>query len=210
MARTAPFDECSRDYDNWFEKNRAAYLSELKAVQSLLPDFSRGVEIGVGSGRFAAPLGIGYGVEPSGSMAVIAGGRGIKVCGGVAEDLPFADGCFDLALMVTVLCFVESVERVLSEAKRILADGGFLVAAILDRDTELGRIYNNSKSDSYFYRNAEFVSYEEIAGALESAGFTRVRAVQTIFDEPSRMKQGSNSRPGHGRGLFVVLRCEKQ
>lgn len=210
MARTEPFDRRPLDYDDWFDKNRAAYLSELRAVESLLPEFSRGLEIGVGSGRFASALGIEYGLEPSGPMAALARKKGIKVCSGAAEAVPFADGTFDLALMVTVLCFVDNVERALREAKRILMDRGILVAAFLDRDTELGRIYSQRKPDSYFYRKADFISYAEMAEALEAAGFSRSEEVQTIFEEPAGMGEISNPKPGHGRGLFVAIKCEKR
>jgi SAM-dependent methyltransferase len=50
-----------------------------------------GVEIGVGTGLFAVPLGILIGVEPSPRMAELARYRGIEVLENVAEELPFAD-----------------------------------------------------------------------------------------------------------------------
>src|SRR5512138_1468145 len=51
-------------YEAWFTENPFAYVSELHAVRALLPQGS-GLEIGVGTGRFAAPLGIRKGIEPS-------------------------------------------------------------------------------------------------------------------------------------------------
>lgn len=55
---TDPFEKYTNDYDAWFEEHPFVYQSELKAVSSLWPSSGRGIEIGVGTGRFAAPLGI--------------------------------------------------------------------------------------------------------------------------------------------------------
>ena len=63
MAKVGPFEKHASRYEEWFEKNRSVYESELQAVKAQLPPYERGVEVGVGSGRFAAPLGIGIGVE---------------------------------------------------------------------------------------------------------------------------------------------------
>jgi len=73
------------------------YLSELEAVRSMLPVDGTGIEIGVGTGRFAAPLGIKLGLEPSKSMASLARQRGIEVVEGEAEALPFEDGSLILS-----------------------------------------------------------------------------------------------------------------
>ena len=54
--RIEPFVVHHRRYDEWFEHHEAAHLSELLAVRALLPWKGRGLEIGVGTRRFAAPL----------------------------------------------------------------------------------------------------------------------------------------------------------
>jgi len=41
-------------------------------VKSLIPEGLNGMEVGVGTGRFALPLGIRVGVEPADNMARIA------------------------------------------------------------------------------------------------------------------------------------------
>ena len=65
MPKTKPFDSQIDRYERWFEEHPFAYQSELRAVQELLPKDGRGIEIGGGTGRFAGPLGIRYGIEPS-------------------------------------------------------------------------------------------------------------------------------------------------
>lgn len=68
-----------------------------------------GLEVGVGTGRFSIPLGIGIGVEPSRAMAEIAHQRGIRVVQAPGERLPFRTEQFDFALLLTVICFVDSL-----------------------------------------------------------------------------------------------------
>jgi len=63
MPRIEPFDKYPFRYDEWFIRNKYAYKSELLAIKKQLPKSKNGVEIGVGSGRFAAPLGIKLGVD---------------------------------------------------------------------------------------------------------------------------------------------------
>ena len=207
MVRPGPFDTRAAEYDRWFDEHRAVYASELEAVRSLLPEHSRSIEVGVGTGRFAQPLGIPLGVEPSAAMREIARSRGIEVVDAVAEDLPFGDASFDLLLIVTTICFVDDVDRTLKEAHRVLTDGGHILVGLLDRDTELGRKYEARKSDSEFYSLARFRSSAEVLAALERAGFGELTSAQAVFDSATE-PEGSPPRveSGHGSGLFVVVR----
>ena len=65
MPKIVPFQKYAARYERWFEKNHWVYEAELKAVRSLLPEGQYGMEIGVGTGKFAAPLGVKIGVDPS-------------------------------------------------------------------------------------------------------------------------------------------------
>ena len=130
MPRILPFEEHREEYEQWFVLNRFAYQSELDAVRQLLPE-GKGLEIGVGSGLFAAPLGIEFGVEPSPKMLELAKQRGIKVIRGIGEQLPVRNASLDFALMVTTVCFLDNVMQGFREAQRILKPGGhFLVGFI--------------------------------------------------------------------------------
>ncbi len=68
MAKTKPFDKFLNEYEQWFIENYFVYLSELEVVRKLIPYEGKGVEVGVGSGLFASPLGIKYGCDPSETM----------------------------------------------------------------------------------------------------------------------------------------------
>lgn len=141
MARPAPFEAHHERYEAWFEKHGAAYVSELLALRPFVPFEGRGLEIGVGTGRFAAPLGVPGGVDPSPAMLAYAVARGVDVFVATAEQLPFAESSFDFALVVTTLCFVDSPERMLSEARRVLKPDGRLVIGFIDRASDIGRDY---------------------------------------------------------------------
>ena len=114
------FNHSALEYDDWFVQNEPAYWSELAAIKAFMPREGRGLEIRVGTGRFAEPLGVKEGVEPAKAMAAIARERGIKVYEVYAEELPFEDGSFDFVLMATVLCFLADPFRALREATRVL------------------------------------------------------------------------------------------
>jgi len=77
-ALKQPFDVYHERYEEWFDINQAAYISELLALRPFIPAGGNGIEVGVGSGRFAAPLGISIGIDPSSSMLSYAIARGIK------------------------------------------------------------------------------------------------------------------------------------
>jgi SAM-dependent methyltransferase len=206
MAKTAPFDGQAEEYDAWFKKHNDLYQAELEALRSFLPVSGYGVEVGVGTGRFAAPLGISIGMEPSLQMAEMARQRGIDVREGVAEALPFPDNSFDFAVMVTVVCFLDDVAKAFMEAWRILKPNGILVIGFIDRESELGQHYSQKKEQSQFYRDANFYSVVEVEALLSEAGFCSFAYRQTL------MRGETNELTvceGHGSGGFVVIRAHK-
>lgn len=151
MPKTEPFDHYSQQYDAWFEQNPTLYQAELEAVRRLMPPPpARGLEIGVGSGKFAGPLGIKVGVEPSETMADRAKKQGIHVYRQVAEHLPFSDAEFDFGLMVTVICFVDDVLLAFKEAFRVLKLGGCLIVGFIDKASELGKQYKKRPNPVFF------------------------------------------------------------
>ncbi|MGD9368924.1 MAG: class I SAM-dependent methyltransferase [Desulfobacteraceae bacterium] len=206
MPKIEAFEKYSDAYDEWFKKNLEMYEAELEAIRQLLPPpGAQGMEIGVGSGKFAAPLGIKIGVEPSEKMAIKAKRQGIDVYPGVAEALPFADGRFDFALMVTTICFVDDVIKSFREAFRILKPNGCIIVGFVDKESDLGRQYLAKKEKSRFYKDAVFFSASQVLACLREAGFGVIETRQTLI--PGKVPE--IILEGFGRGAFVVIKGVK-
>jgi ubiquinone/menaquinone biosynthesis C-methylase UbiE len=209
MPKIAPFEEHAVRYDTWFERYPYVYESELLAVQKQLGECGMGLEIGVGTGRFAASLEIPLGVEPSREMGKLARKRGLEIVIGLAEALPFRDAQFDCTLMVTVVCFLEELDTALQEAYRVLQPGGRLIIGLIDRDSALGRQYQQKRQANPYYRLATFYSVDEVVLRLKAAGFTDFRFTQTIYHPLDEIHEREPVRSGYGAGGFVVIRARK-
>ncbi|OSS41608.1 Methyltransferase TM1293 [Desulfurella amilsii] len=203
------FDNNTEDYEEWFEKNKYVYLSEVEALKKVMPKEGKGIEIGVGSGRFALPLGIKVGVEPSKQMADIAKKNGIDVIFGVAESLPLEDNSFDFALMAVTICFVNDPLKSLKECYRILKPKGKIIIGIVDSDTTLGRLYLEKKENSVFYKHARFFSSKQVIDLLEKSGFTFKQAYQVLLGDYRQINAVEEPKEGFGEGGFSVLVGEK-
>lgn len=203
MPKTEPFERYCDAYDDWFEKNRAVFAAELETIRRLIPrPETVGLEVGVGSGQFAGPLGISIGIEPSPQMAARARKRGIRVCPGVAEALPFINATFEFVLMVTTICFLDDITVSFREAHRVLKAGGYLIVGFIDKESELGGQYERNREKSRFYKEATFFSVREVMTFFKGAGFKNLIAFQTLIPgEP-----GLTSCEGFGKGAFVGIR----
>jgi SAM-dependent methyltransferase len=209
MIRTSPFDDKTKEYDQWFEKYPWVYQAELQAVKALLPSTGSGIEIGVGTGRFASRLGITIGLEPSNSMRAYASTRGIKVLSGIAEKLPIRDAVFDFVLQVATLCFLTDPYGAFRESHRILKDNGNLIVAFIDRTSPVGQLYEAKKNNSNFYRDAIFYAADDVKHTMARAGFSRFVFRQTVLQGLDETTADEPILTGHGKGSFVVLRGEK-
>ncbi|MFW6043679.1 MAG: class I SAM-dependent methyltransferase [Marinilabiliaceae bacterium] len=208
MARTTPFDNYPDQYEQWFSTNQFAFLSELAAIRSLIPKEGKGVEIGVGSGIFAAPLKIKEGCDPSETMRKKAAERGINAIACTAEDLPYKDNSFDFALMVTTICFVDDPQKTFQEIHRILKPEGHIIIAFVDKESPVGQEYQRHKEESLFYKDAVFFSTREICDLLGDNGFKTETICQTIFSRPHEISEIEQVREGFGEGSFIVIKAK--
>ena len=124
MPKTGPFDQYADEYEDWFVINKYVFQSEINAIKKALPENGDAIEVGIGSGIFAVPLGIKEGVDPSEAMREKAKRRGVRVMDAVAENLPYADQSKDAVLMVTTICFVDDIFKSFQEVHRVLKDDG--------------------------------------------------------------------------------------
>ena len=209
MVKPNAFDNFALEYDRWFENHSVEYEQELIAIKKLIPEAGNGIEIGAGTGRFSEPLRVSLGIEPSKAMRDIGISRGVNMIAGTAESLPLEDGVYDYALLVTTVCFIDTPETAFREAHRILKAGGFIIVGIIDKDSTLGRKYEEKKSENKFYKDARFHSVHEIQCNLVKAGFSNIRHVQALLPGDTDENYAPKVKQGYGEGSFVVLRGQK-
>jgi len=178
QARVEPFEEHADRYDAWFDRHRLAYEAEIQAI------------------------------DPAGAMCKVARRRGVRVATAAAEALPIRDQSLDFAMMITTICFLHDVPRALEEVRRVLKPGGFLVVGFVDKDSFLGRAYQEHRQESLFYRVAEFLSTDEVFACLRDAGFRRLASTQTIFRPLDEIREVEPVEDGYGEGSFVVIKGE--
>jgi SAM-dependent methyltransferase len=209
MARIAAFEAHADRYERWFARHDAAYRSELAVLREVMPESGLGLEVGVGTGRFAEPLGVEFGLDPSLRMLRHARRRGIRVVCGVAEALPFRNAVFDRVLIVTTICFADDARAMCVEAARVLKPGGSIVIGFIDRTSQLGLQYQVHKDENVFYRDATFFSAMEVGRLLSDAGFGEPAWRQTLTRPLAETTSTEASSRGFGSGAFVAVRAAK-
>jgi len=211
MATTAVFDEHISQYEQWYEDHPEVYQSEILALQEQfleMPQNIRGIEVGLGTGRFSEPLGIKEGIEPSVEMAKKAFDRGIEIMKGKAEHLPYSALQFDFVLFVTI-CHFSNVKKALSEAFRVLKSDGAIIIGFLDKERSIAKSYMGKRDRSNFYRTATFYSVSELEQLLKKSGFKNMKYNQTLFGELESIKEMQIPKTGHGLGSFVTVKAIK-
>jgi len=210
MAKVEPFEKYYSRYENWFEKNKFVYLSEIECIKKLVPKKGIGMEVGIGTGKFAIPFGIKIGVEPSKKMAEISGGKNIIVVKGTGEKLPFFDRTFDYVLMVTTVCFLDNIKKSFREVYRVLKNKGKFIIGFVDKNSSLGKFYEKGKKENVFYKFATFYSTDEIVKYMKKEKFENLKIYQTIFKPINEIKEIEQVKKGYRKGGFVGICGEKK
>lgn len=229
-----PFDEHAAEYDSWFLENRNVLRSEVLLLVEFLKDPGRALSVGCGSGLFERILrddfgiDIRFGVEPAGGMAGIAAKRGLDVRTGTAEALPYGDGSFDTVLLNGTPSYIGDLRQALSEAHRVLREGGRIVVADVPAESSYGTLYRlaamvGSWDDPTMKVIAPPVPYPmEFAAAanwrttqeklelLQEVGFAGFETRQTLTVHPKFSNDAvEDPVPGHDRGDYVAIRGRK-
>jgi SAM-dependent methyltransferase len=130
------------------------------AIAELRP--TRVIEVGGGQGELAERMLKELGadvtfVDLSPRMVELARGRGIDARVGDVQELPFADGAFDVAVAAWMLYHVPDLDRGLAELVRVLAPGGRLVAVTNGADhlKELRDLFPRTFQLSFRRENGE-------------------------------------------------------
>ena len=211
MLQTLPFKDHVAEYEEWYKRYPFVFRSEIAAIKELLPrgENIHGIEVGLGTGRFAKALGITEGIEPSENMRAVAEKKGIFVLNAVAEHLPYRSLQFDFVLMNFCVSYFEDVSEAFNEAHRVLKRGGGLIVGFIDRDSTIGRFYRDRKPESVFYKKARFYTVSKIERELKIAGFKKLQFLQTLFHDLDSIKTIEKPLPGHGKGSYVLIKAIK-
>lgn len=211
MSQVNTFDTHSKEYETWFDEHKAVYESELLVLSDqfkALPENIKGIEVGLGTGRYARSLMIKEGIEPAESLRKIAERKGIEVMKGVAENLPYKDFHYDFVLFVTI-CHLDDAKLALKEAYRVLNQKGSIIIGFIDGNSPLAEKYYAKKKTSTFYKQANFYSVEKVEKLLKEVGFKNLIFTQTLFDDIDDIKEVQIPKEGHGEGSFVVVRASR-
>ena len=204
------FDRNAEAYDEWFDRRPYVFQSEVEALREFLPKGnSHGIEIGLGTGRFARELGIKEGIEPSFAMRKIAVNRGIEVMDAVAERLPYKALHFDFILMPTSLNYITDVKKAFREAYRVLRWNGVFIVGVIDKDQQIAKEYQQRNEMDSFYDTATFYQPTQVLNWLREAGFRQFEVRQTLFTPLNEVIELQPSKLGFGEGSFVVIKAKK-
>jgi ubiquinone/menaquinone biosynthesis C-methylase UbiE len=175
-------------YDRQIARVEKAGLGALR--QELLAGASGEVlEIGAGTGanlRFYGPAVASLTVtEPEPPMlrrlqrTVRAQAPFAKILRAPAEDLPFEDSTFDVAVSTLVLCGVEDQPRALRELRRVLRPGGRLLFLehVRSDDARLARLQDRMNGINRFLVGCE--CNRPTLGSIEQAGFSITQLADT-------------------------------
>ena len=160
-------------YEAWYETPLGAYViaEEERALKGLLPPGESLLEVGAGTGYWLRrlPYPRRVGVEPSEAMLAVGRRRApeatwVRAWG---EALPFSGESFDVVLLFTTLEFVEDVERVLLEARRVLRPGGALVVGVLEALSPWAALYRRLGEKGVLpWARARFLAREDLKALL--------------------------------------------
>lgn len=155
-------------------------------------DGLRVLDVGSGDGAFAAEAArrgaVVTGIDPDPVMLAVAAARAramgvdLQLGDGRAEQLPFADGAFDLVFAITVLCFVADADAAVREMARVLRPGGRLVLGELNRWSSWAALrWAKELVGSRTWRSARFRTAAQLRRLITAAGLTVASVDGAIF-----------------------------
>jgi len=205
----AAFDALAREYDAWYEKEPLLFAIELEAIRCVCPSPGRpSLEVGTGSGRFAAALGVEFGIDPSMTMLNLAKARGVISVRAMGEAIPFRSETLATVFILFTLCFVQRPLNLFKECGRILRPGGRIVIACINKNSAWGKLYAEKKQAGHpLYRYANFYVPAEMKEFLVIAGFKVERLYSTLLQPPGQVESMEYPKAGllDEAGIILVL-----
>lgn len=210
------FQRLANRYDAWYETPQGRALFEVERACILLALGAEPphpwLEVGVGTGRFAAALGIDQGIDEAAAPLAWAAQQGVKVRQGMAEQLPYADGQFGALFMIMTLCFLKVPLQALTEAARVLREEGSLLLASVPYDSAWGNAYMRKAQEGHpFYAAATFHATAEVEALAAHAGLSVSGSASCLLESPEA-EIATYSAPQKGilpGAGFVVLKLSR-
>ena len=205
MGKYNPFDRYHAEYDRWFDSPEGSefFRLELDCLKPIVNTHGlRWLEIGCGSGRFSAALGVTDGVDLSPAMVDISLTRGINAVVADGGNLPYPGNSFDGVLLLCTICFLETPVNVLLEASRVMKDRGRLLVGFIPADSRWGRCHSQKGRHGHrFYSHAHFYVQEEIKELVIPAGFAYKSSHKCQLPRPD----GNPAKAEAANDGFIVL-----
>jgi SAM-dependent methyltransferase len=212
-SRSGHFDAIASRYDElrpvdeswWRVFDAIVELGELRG--------QRVVEIGAGTGRFAAAVAERaharvWAVDASPEMVTRAQELGVNARVAAAEALPFRRGWFDRAVSrMSVHLFDRP--RAFAELRRVLAPGGAAIVATTD-PVQFGDGWIDDFFPSAAAVDAErFPTADELEHDLTRAGFAAVRVERLAVDNVFSRERALEAIRGKAFSTFALLPREE-
>lgn len=205
------FEQRAEEYDRWFDEGELFDVERAALSKLTTPFTGPKVEVGVGPGRFAAAMGVRFGIDPAMAPLRLACTRGIIPCRGVGEALPLADNSCGAVFLLFTLCFLENPQKTLQECSRILQPGGHLIIGLVPAESPWGKFLTAKKdAGNPYYRQAEFQTPATVERWLATCGLTVTERRSTLRQDPETPAIAEDSQPGiHPQAGFAILVGEK-
>jgi malonyl-CoA O-methyltransferase len=223
----AAFHRQSGDYDSHSLVQQRVVARLLEQVQREVGQSQRILDVGAGTGRLLAglhrlyPHALTVGADLAFGMCRTARDNllesvDVYLLNSDAEQLPIAEGVFDLVISTSTYQWLSHLETAFREAYRVLAPGGVFCFALFGELTlfELKSSYRQalgSEKRRGEDRSHNFFSAAEVEDALGESGFSRKRVdtereVEFHLDVPELLRSlkrigAGNAAPVAERGL---------